>query len=182
MKIVDSAQVAKNRAADALRAVLHHVSAIKLKEIDMDSLGPDLKVDILAHVDVYGHSHTLVCKVEASGRPDHVRTALGVLRSHADELAGNTTPIFIAPHMSEEAKALCWKSNTGFLDLEGNARLDIGEVFIVERTLRQPRRSGRLVVRRRSRGSFDEASRDEIARGFILDDSSNNYQAHRCAR
>ena len=141
MKIVDSAQVAKNRAADALRAVLHHVSAIKLKEIDMDSLGPDLKVDILAHVDVYGHSHTLVCKVEASCRPDHVRTALGVLRSHADELAGNTTPIFIAPHMSEEAKALCWKSNTGFLDLEGNARLDIGEVFIVERTLRQPRRS-----------------------------------------
>src|ERR1035441_5914357 len=41
MKIVDSAQVAKNRAADALRAVLHHVSAIKLKEIDMDSLGPN---------------------------------------------------------------------------------------------------------------------------------------------
>ena len=141
MRMVDSAQAAKNRAADALRAVLHHVSAIKLKEIDMDSPGPDLKVDLLAHVDVYGHSHTLVCKVEASGRPDHVRTALKVLRSHADELEGNATPVFIAPRMSEEAKALCGESNTGFLDLEGNARLVLGDVFIVKRTLRQPRRS-----------------------------------------
>ncbi len=146
MRMVDSAQSTKNRAADALRAVLHHVSAIKLKEINMDSPGPDLKVDLLAHVDVYGHSHTLVCKVEASGRPDHVRTALEALRSRADELEGNATPVFIVPHMSEEAKALCCESKTGFLDLEGNARLDIGEVFIVERTLRQQRRSSPSVV------------------------------------
>jgi hypothetical protein len=141
MRIVDSAQAAKNLAADALRAVLHHVSAIKLKEIEMDSPGPDLKVDLLAHVDVYGHSHTLVCKVEASGRPDHVRTALEALRSHADGLDGNATPVFITPRISEETKAMCGESKTGFLDLEGNARLDLGEVFIVKRTLRQSRRS-----------------------------------------
>jgi hypothetical protein len=131
MRIVDSAQAAKNLAADALRAVLHHVSAIKLKEIEMDSPGPDLKVDLLAHVDVYGHS----------GRPDHVRTALEALRSHADGLDGNATPVFITPRISEETKAMCGESKTGFLDLEGNARLDLGEVFIVKRTLRQSRRS-----------------------------------------
>ena len=155
MRMVDSAQAAKNLAADALRAVLHHVSAIKLKEIDMDSPGPDLKVDLLAHVDVYGHSHTLVCKVEASGRPDHVRTALEALRSRADELEGNATPVFIAPRMSEEAKALCGENKTGFLDLEGNARLDLGEVFIIKRTLPQLRRSSSSVVA--------EPGREELA-------------------
>ncbi|HEV2487921.1 MAG TPA: hypothetical protein VGT08_20545 [Terracidiphilus sp.] len=141
MIMVDSMHVAKNRAAEALQSVLHQVSQIKLRNIDIDSPRPDLKIDILAQVDVHGHSHTLVCKVEASGRPDHVRTALDALRSHAAGLDGNTTRVFITPRISEETKALCGESKTGFLDLEGNARLDLGEVFIVKRTLRQSRRS-----------------------------------------
>jgi hypothetical protein len=141
MRMVDSVYAAKNRAAEALQTVLEQVSQIKLRNIDIDSPGPDLNIDILANVDVHGHSHTLVCKVEASGRPEHVRTALDALRSHADGLEGNATLVFITPRMTEEAKALCWENKTGFLDLEGNARLDLGEVFIVKRTLRQSRRS-----------------------------------------
>jgi hypothetical protein len=48
---------------------------------------------------------------------------------------GATTPVLIAPELSEEAQALCRDSNTGFLDLEGNARLYLDEVFIVKRSL-----------------------------------------------
>jgi hypothetical protein len=144
--MADSMQASKNRAADALKAVLHHMSGIKLKDIDLDSPGPDLKIDLLAHVDVYGHSHTLVCKFEASGRADHVRTALKVLQNNADGLAGNATRVFIAPRISEEAKALCGDCETGFLDLEGNARLDLGEVFIIKRTFQQARRSSPVSV------------------------------------
>ena len=39
----------QDRAAEALKAVLHQVSQIKLKGIDVDSPHADLKVDILAH-------------------------------------------------------------------------------------------------------------------------------------
>jgi hypothetical protein len=137
MRMADSMHAAKNQAAEALKAVLHQLSAIKIKDIDIDLPAPDLKVDILAHLDVYGHSHTLVCRVEASGRPDHVRTALEELRAHTGGVDTNATAVFIAPHLSEEAKAMCGASRTGYLDLEGNAHLDLGEVFIVKRTLPQ---------------------------------------------
>jgi hypothetical protein len=134
MKMVDSMQTAKNRAAEALRAVLHQVSQIKVRNIDIDTPRPDLKVDFLAHLDVLGHSHTLVCKVEANGRPEHVRMVLSQWRHGRNEIRGNATLVFIAPRVSEEAQLLCRESQAGFLDLEGNARIDLGEVFIGKRS------------------------------------------------
>lgn len=139
MTILNSLQTSRNRAAEALQSVLRQVSQIKLKDIDVDSPRADLKVDILAHIDVQGHSHTLVCKVRASGRPDHVRMALEEFQGQASEFSGNATPVLIAPRFSEEAKALCRECKAGFLDLEGNARLDLGDVFIGKRSLPQAR-------------------------------------------
>ncbi len=134
MKMVDSMKSAKSRAAEALNAVLHQVSQIKVKDIDIGVPRPYLKIDIVAHLDVHGHSHTLVCKVEASGRPEHVRMALDQMRDRAGELDGKSTLVFIAPSVSEEAQALCRENQAGFLDLEGNARIDLGEVFIGKRS------------------------------------------------
>jgi len=135
MRMTDPMLVVKSRAAEALKSVLHQVSQIKLRKIDNNSSGPDLKVDMLAHVDVHGHSHTLVCKVTANGRPDYVRTALREFEEDASQLEGDATLVFIAPRMSEEGKALCGENKAGFLDLEGNARLELGDVFIVKRTV-----------------------------------------------
>ncbi len=144
-------QAMRNSAAEALKSVLHHVSQIKVKGMELDSPRPDLKVDILAYLDVQGHSHTLVCKVRASGRPDHVRMALKELKGHASEFPPNATPVLIAPHFSEEARALCRESNAGFLDLEGNARLELGDVFIGKRSLPQARGNSDLPASGRRR-------------------------------
>ena len=57
------------------------------------------------------------------------------LRKLHARFPGETTPVLIAPELSEEAQALCRESNTGFLDFEGNARLYLDEVFIVKRSL-----------------------------------------------
>jgi hypothetical protein len=64
-----------------------------------------------------------------------VRSALNELRQGAARLPGDATPVIIAPYLSPESQALCKESQAGFLDLEGNARLALGEVFIVKRTL-----------------------------------------------
>ena len=135
MRMTDPTLAVRSLAAEALKAALHQVSQIKLRKIDHNSPGPDLRVDMLAHVDVHGHSHTLVCKVTANGRPDYVRTALKEFEEDASQLDGDATLVFIAPRMSEEGKALCGESKAGFLDLEGNARLELGDVFIVKRTI-----------------------------------------------
>ncbi len=135
--MIDSMKSAKDKAAEALRAVLRQVSQIKVKDVEFDSPRPDLKVDILAHLDVQGHSHTLMCTVDATGQPDHVRMALDKFRDHSTRLADNSTMVFIAPHLPEESQTLCREGKAGFLDLEGNARLDFGDVFIGKRSLPQ---------------------------------------------
>ena len=133
MKVLNSMNTARNRAAEALKTVLDQVSQVKLKSIETNPPDPDLKVDILAHVDVHGHRRTLVCKVNASGQPDHVLVALKEFQDLGDKFEQDVMPVIIAPRISEEAKALCGANKAGFLDLEGNAHLELGEVFIVRR-------------------------------------------------
>jgi hypothetical protein len=123
------------RAAEALKALLGQVSAIKLKAIEFKSPGPGGATGILAHIDVYGHSHTLACTLNDSSRPAHLRMALTELCRQASQVAGDAVPFLIAPFLSAEAQALCKENRTGYLDLEGNARLVLNEVFFATRSL-----------------------------------------------
>ena len=124
------------RAAEALKALLQQVSAIKLKEMKHEP-ARGRSAEILVHIDVFGHSHTLACEVNPDTRPSKVRASLKKLQDCAAQHSGATTPVFIAPYLSPEAQALCKESKAGFLDLEGNARLSLGEVFIGKRSLHQ---------------------------------------------
>jgi len=141
MRVLNSMQGSRNRAAEALKSLLHQVSQIKLTSIDSTSSNPDLKVDILAEVEVHGHRHTLVCKVNASGRPDHVLVALKEFEELTGKFDDRAMPVIIAPHISEEARALCGANKAGFLDLEGNAHLELGDLFIFRRTRPQQAQS-----------------------------------------
>ena len=125
------------RAAEALKSLLEQVSAVKLKEMKRESPARGPATEILALIDIYGHSHTLACEVNADTRPSKVRASIRNLQDCAANLAGETTLVLIAPYLSPEAQALCKQNHAGFLDLEGNARLSLGEVFIGKRSMRQ---------------------------------------------
>lgn len=138
MRTTDARQDLEVRAAAALKAALAEVSTIKVREIRSASsdLGHDRS--FMAYVDVFGHRHALACEVQADGQPGHVRTALEGLRNGTSRCSGDAMPVIIAPYLSPEAQQLCKENKAGYVDLEGNARLALGEVFIVKRTL--PRR------------------------------------------
>ena len=123
------------RAAEALKALLGQVSAIRVKEMRREAHAEGRCVEILADTDVFGHTHLLACGVNAQGEPAQLRTALRLLCDDAASIAGNVTPVLIAPYLSPEAQQLCKESNAGFLDLEGNARLTLGESRIGMRSL-----------------------------------------------
>lgn len=126
MKMKSSMDELELRATEALRALLGQVSVIKLKGIRRESKG-----SVLADVDVLGHRHTLACEVKPNAQPENLRTALRQLSgAHRKE---TTIPVVIAPYFSPEAQAICKESQAGFIDLEGNARLALGEVFIGKR-------------------------------------------------
>ena len=137
MKTVWAANELEARATEALKSLLEEVSGVKLKEMKRQSPAHGLAAEILAHIDIHGHSHTLACEVNADTRPSKVRASIKKLQDCAAHLAGETTPVLIAPYLSPEAQALCKESHAGFLDLEGNARLSLGEVFIGKRSMRQ---------------------------------------------
>jgi Transcriptional regulator, AbiEi antitoxin, Type IV TA system len=120
----------ENSAVEALRALLDQIPAIKLLDIEQELQRGDLGIDIVAHVEVSGRRHALVCEVKSSGQPRHVRMALLQLRNYVARHAQNATPVFIAPYLSPEAQALCREHAVGFLDLEGNVRLLFDTVFI----------------------------------------------------
>ena len=117
-------------AAEALTALLKKVSGIRLKEMRRESPG-----GILARIDVFGHSHVLACEVNSDAEPNRLRTALHDLQTGTAQVAAGATPVLIAPYLPPEAQALCKENRAGYLDLEGNARLSVGEVFIGMRSL-----------------------------------------------
>jgi hypothetical protein len=130
------------RATEALKALLGEVSVVKLREIKCQPNVRGRVAEILAHVDVLGHSHTLACEINTDARPSKVRASLKKLQDSAAHVAGQATPVLIAPYLSPEAQALCKENCAGFLDLEGNARISLGEVFIGKRSLPQPNMAG----------------------------------------
>lgn len=123
------------RAAEALRSTLAQVSAIHLKEIQFAAPEPGCTIDILAHIEVYGHKHTLACKMAPGKFSARLRNALLDLCEYASRLVPHATPVFIAPFLSQEAQALCREYEACFLDMEGNARLVLGDVFFAKRSV-----------------------------------------------
>jgi hypothetical protein len=122
-----------------LAAVLAQISGVKLKEMRREPASGGQIAGFWAWIDVFGHSHTLACEVRANAEPGHLREALRDFHSGASHLPGDATQVIIAPYLSPEAQAVCKESDAGFLDLEGNARLAVGELFIGMRSL--PRRA-----------------------------------------
>lgn len=150
MKASDPVKI-ELQAAETLRSLLEQVPAIEHLDIQPASEGADYAIDLIAHVDAFGHRYTLVCEVKSSGQPRHVRPALLQLRDYAAR--HHVTPVFIAPYLSAEAQALCREHEVEFLDLEGNARLAFGSFFIARQVASKP-----AVERRELRSLFKPKS------------------------
>jgi hypothetical protein len=135
MKTDRAANALQTRAAEALKTLLGQVSGVKVKEMSRKSLPHGRDAGILVHLEVFGHSHTLACEVNAHGSPTLLGAALEDLHNFTAQLASDATPVLIAPYLSPGAQALCKQSQAGFLDLEGNARLSVGELFICMRSI-----------------------------------------------
>jgi hypothetical protein len=134
MKPDHSLKSLEAQSKHALCALLAQVPAISLLEIEDDAWA-----DIVAHIDIYGQRYTVACVVKSSGQPRNVRAALTSLKQHSMvQQAQDVALVFIAPYLSLEAQALCREQGVGFLDLEGNARLVFGSVFIERQVASKP--------------------------------------------
>jgi hypothetical protein len=162
LKSLNSVNVLEHQAAKALRALLEQVPTIKLLDVAHETPPADEGVDIVAHVDVSRRRHALVCEVKASGQPREVRMAVLQLQNYVARRP-NATPVLIAPYLSPSAQALCLEQRVNFLDLEGNARLIFGSVFIERQVATKP------VVERRELRSLFKPKSAQVLRVMLRD-------------
>jgi len=125
----------ESEAIEALRETLGQISVIKVKQISIDRHGHRGERSVLAHIEIYHHAHLLACKVVYTTDLQHLKRAVYELKQAEKERGVVVIPVLIAATMTEEAQTLCRNNNIGFLDLDGNARLYLDEVFIVKRSL-----------------------------------------------
>ncbi len=123
------------RAADALRSLLARFSVIKLLELKHQSQPGGGFAAITARISIDGHSHTLACEADPKVESGRLRAKLREAHSSPSPLAADAIPVVIAPCLSPDTQALCKQNKIGFLDFEGNARLHVGDFFIVMRSL-----------------------------------------------
>jgi hypothetical protein len=118
------------RSSTMLRAILDEVPAIDDVELEFEPQGQDRGVDFIYRFQVAGQPHALVCEVKANGQPRNVRDAVHHLKYLSLNFPTRATPVFVAPYLSEEARALCLEAGVGYADLEGNTHLVFDSVFI----------------------------------------------------
>ena len=153
----------EHQGMEALRLLLEQVPTIKLRGLEHESRPLDQGIDIVAHVEVSGRRHVLVCEVKSSGQPRHVRMALLQLRDYVAHHAQNPSPVLIAPYLSRDAQALCREQDVSYLDLEGNSRLIFGSVFIERQVASKP------VVERRELRSLFKPRAAQVLRVMLRD-------------
>ena len=118
------------RASEALRELLEKIPIVQVEGIDAEAVSGDWEPDLIARLLVDGQPHQILCEYKSNGQPRYARSALLELRNYVAHRAPQATPVFIAPYISPAVRHLCEEKGVGYLDLEGNARITFGGVFI----------------------------------------------------
>ena len=125
------AREVERRAAEALRSLFERNPEIKIGEIVLEpQIGRGHPVDILASISAFGRHYRLACEVRSNGQPSHVRNAILYVRDYVANLDFDAAPMVSAPFLSEQSRALCVEYGVGYLDLHGNALLQVPGILI----------------------------------------------------
>jgi hypothetical protein len=130
MKEANPMKEAEARAGEALRGLLEKIPILQIEGIEAEAVSGDWEPDLIARLLVDGRQHLLICEYKSNGQPRYARSALLELRNYVAQRAPQATPVFIAPYISPAVRQLCEEKGVGYLDLEGNARIAFGGVFI----------------------------------------------------
>lgn len=130
LKDAHSMKEAEARASEGLRRLLERIPIVQIEAIEAEAVSAEWEPDLIARLLVDGQQHLLICEYKSNGQPRYARSALLELRNYVAQRAPQATPIFIAPYISPAVRQLCEEKGVGYLDLEGNARIAFGGVFI----------------------------------------------------
>ena len=85
-----------------------------------------------------GIRYALIVEIKSNGAPRFTRSAIYQLESYVAQLHRSEhqdvdrilIPMLVSPYLSPEARSICHDHSVAYLDLQGNARLAFGNVYI----------------------------------------------------
>ena len=153
-------------AVEVLREALLKVPAVVIEAIEQEvRLSDRTMVDIVIRIRCANRPYTLLGEIKTNGQPRHARMASLFLRDCAARMGPGTIPVFIAPYLSPESRAICEEYDVGFLDLMGNMRIVFDAVFIDRAVADKP------VTERRSLRSVFSPRAAQVLRVMLRDPS-----------
>lgn len=130
----------ERRTVKALRRLFARSPEIATERISLapPKIGSGGRVDILASISAFGRRHRIACEVRNNGQPSHIRNAILHVRDYVANLNFDAAPMVAAPFLSEPSRALCVEYGVGYLDLHGNAFLQVPGILIDVSVAGQP--------------------------------------------
>lgn len=163
LKSIQSVNRIEIQARNALEQVLSRVPIVVVDNIRSDLPMSNRRIDLVADVRAAGTPYRLLCEILPNGQPRYVNNALLQFREHAAYGAPDTVPILVAPYFSPGTRALCQQYQVGYLDIEGNAQIAFGGVFIERQMTERP------VTERRELKSLFKPKAAQILRAMLRD-------------
>ena len=157
--IVKEKDVFEDQAITQLCGLLRQVPVID----DVDAEKQYSRVDAVLNVRTGNTAYLLACEVKSNGQPRFIQAAITQLQAFMFSTEGAFVPVIIAPWLSPDAQALCNENGIAFLDMEGNARIMFGGVYIEHRTTNKP------VVEKRSLRSLFSPKSTQVLRTILKD-------------
>ena len=149
LKLADSVKALEQEGAAELERLLKRVPRIRLKSFKTQTMNHGAHFDLEVRLELDGQQHTLIVEMKANGQPRYAREAILQLKSIAGHSHPPATPVLVAPFLSPSTRELCTQEGVSYLDLEGNARLAFGSVYLEISTPHTP-----PVARRESKSLF----------------------------
>lgn len=92
-------------------------------------IAPSRRADAMVEVKVGGTSKLLIFEVKTLGEPRMAEQAITQLR-RISRSRPRAYPVFAAPYISEQSRAICKSEGVGYIDLAGDAYLQFGSVWV----------------------------------------------------
>ncbi len=126
----------------------------------------------LSEVRIDKTTYVLACETKNNGQPRFVRSAIKTLRSYMYGREEILTPVLLAPYLSADSRQICQENNIAFLDMEGNAQLQFGGVYIDHRM------PGKPVPEKRGLRTMFSPKSAQVLR-MMLNDPLRTSESHR---
>jgi hypothetical protein len=95
-------------------------------------------VDITASAIYKNQTYRFCVEAKAAGYPQYIRAAAATLMKFVEDNP-SYCPLIITPFISERGKKICDEYGIGYLDLNGNAKISCGSVFVHTRGTMRPK-------------------------------------------